>query len=67
MIPDSNPSTNPPEKCKLTQEETNLLMSKLDLSGIKDWKPEEQKEVKDSYFRVWVLVCSQRYRFGKNR
>ena len=23
--PDSNPSTNPPEKHKLTQEETNLL------------------------------------------
>ena len=40
-IPDLNSSTIPPEKCKLTPEEADLLMSKLDLSGIKDWKPEE--------------------------
>ena len=46
-ILDLNSSTIPPEKCKLTPEEADLLMSKLDLSGIKDWKPEEQKEAKD--------------------
>ena len=46
MILDSNPSTNPPEKCKLTQEEIDLLISKLDLSGIKDWKPEEQMKLR---------------------
>ena len=45
-VPDLNSSTNPPEKHKSTQEETDLLMSKLDLSGIKDWKLEEQEEVK---------------------
>ena len=46
-VPHSNPSTNPPEKCRLTPEEADLLMSKLDLSGIKDWKLEEQEEVKN--------------------
>ena len=35
-ILDLNSSTIPPEKCKLTPEEAYLLMSKLDLSGIKD-------------------------------
>ena len=35
-IPDSNSSTIPPEKCKLTQDEIDLLMGKLDLTGIKD-------------------------------
>ena len=44
-VPDSNSSTNPPGKHKLTPEEADLLMSKLDLSGIKDWKLEEQEEV----------------------
>ena len=34
-VPDSSSSTNPPEKCKLTPEEADLLMSKLDLSGIR--------------------------------
>ena len=46
-IPDSNSSAIPPEKCKLTQDEIDLLISKLDLTGIKDWSLEEQKEVKD--------------------
>ena len=32
---------------KTNQEEADLLMSKLDLLGIKDWKSEEQKEAKD--------------------
>ena len=39
----SNSTATLLEKCKLTQEETDLLMSKIDFSGIKDWKPEEQK------------------------
>ena len=39
----SNSTDTLPEKCKLTQEETDLLMSKIDLSGTKDWKPEEQE------------------------
>ena len=34
--PDLNPSTNLPEKRKLTKEEADLLMNKLDLSGILD-------------------------------
>ena len=42
-IPDSIPSATPPEKHKLTQDETDLLISKLDLTGIKDWSPKEQK------------------------
>ena len=50
MIPESNPSTNPPEKHRLTQEETDLLMSKIDFSGIKDWKPEEQEEARNTLF-----------------
>ena len=34
-------------------------MSKLDLSGIKDWKPEEQKEAKDLILeyllsKIWI-------------
>ena len=40
-------NTKPLEKCILTQDEVELLMSKLDVEGIKSWSPEEQKEVKD--------------------
>ena len=47
MILDLSSTAIPPEKQKPTQEEADLLMSKLDLSGIKDWKSEEQKEAKD--------------------
>ena len=46
-VPDLNPSAIPPEKHKLTQEKTDLLMSKIDFSGIKDWKPEEQEEARN--------------------
>ena len=42
-----NSTVTLPEKCKSTQEETDLLMSKIDFSGIKDWELEEQKEAKD--------------------
>ena len=40
LIPSSEPA-------KLTQEELDLLMSKLDLTGIIDWSEDGQKEVKD--------------------
>ena len=43
----SNSTATLPEKCKLTQEEIDLLMSEIDFSGIKDWEPEEQKEAKN--------------------
>ena len=42
--PESIPSSEP---TKLTQEEVDLLMRKLDLTGITDWSEDEQKEVKD--------------------
>ena len=38
--------SKPAEKCILTQDEVDLLMSKLDLEGIQSWSREEQKEVK---------------------
>ena len=43
----SNSTVTLSEKHKLTPEEADLLISKLNLSGIKDWEPEEQKEAKD--------------------
>ena len=46
-IPDLNSSAIPPEKYKLTQDEIDLLVDKLHLTGMKDWSLEEQKEVKD--------------------
>ena len=46
-VPDLNPTAISPEKHKLTSEEVDLLMSKIDFSGIRDWKSEEQKEVID--------------------
>ena len=33
--------SKPPQKCILTQDEVDLLMSKVDLEGIKSWSPEE--------------------------
>ena len=48
-IPDSNPSNIPPEKHKLTPEEADLLMSNVDLLGIRDWKTEEQEGLKTSF------------------
>ena len=53
--PESIPSSEP---AKLTQEEIDLLMSKLDLTGITDWSEDEQKEVKDliiEYGSVFAL------------
>ena len=41
-----HPSAIPSEKRKLTQEEIQLLMGKIDFSGIKNWSPEQQ-EVRD--------------------
>ena len=37
-----NPPANSLDKRKLTQEEIQLLMGKINLSGIKNWTPEEQ-------------------------
>ena len=42
-----NSSTSIREKCKLTQEEIDLSMSKIDMSAINNWSPKEQKAVKD--------------------
>ena len=60
-----NPSTNPPEKQKLTQEEADLLISKLDLLGIKDWKSEEQKEAKDLILEYGSLFALKDIDLGK--
>ena len=60
-----NSSTIPPEKCKLTSEEADLLMSKLDLSGIKDWKPEEQKEAKDLILEYGSLFALKDMDLGR--
>ena len=65
MILGSNPSTNLPEKQKLTQEEAELLMNKLDLSGIKDWKSEEQKEAKGLILEYGSLFALKDIDLGK--
>ena len=65
MILDLNSSAIPPEKRKLTQEEADLLMSKLDLSGIKDWKPEEQKETKDLILEYGSLFALKDMDLGR--
>ena len=64
-VPDLNSSTNPPEKCKLTPEEVDLLMSKLDLSGIKDWKLEEQEEVKNLILEYGSLFALKDMDLGR--
>ena len=65
MILDLNSSAISPEKCKLTQEEIDLLMSKLDLSGIKDWKPEEQKEAKELILEYGSLFALKDMDLGR--
>ena len=64
-VPDSNSSTNPPEKCKLTSEEADLLISKLDLSGIKDWKLEEQEEVRNLILEYGSLFALKDMDLGR--
>ena len=64
-IPDSNPSAIPPEKHKLTQEETDLLMSKIDFSGIKDWKPEEQEEARNLILEYGSLFALKDMDLGR--
>ena len=61
----SNLTTTLPEKCKLTPEEADLLMSKLDLPGIKDWKPEEQKEAKDLILEYGSLFALKDMDLGR--
>ena len=65
-ILDSIPSAITSEKRKLTQDETDLLMGKLDLTGIKDWSPEEQKEVKDLIIEYGSLFGFKRHGSRKN-
>ena len=54
-----------PEKCILTQDEIDLLMSKLDLEGIKSWSPEEQKEVQDLIIEYGSLFALKDMDLGK--
>ena len=61
----SNLTATLPEKCKLTPEEADLLLSKLDLSGIKDWKPEEQKEAKDLILEYGSLFALKDMDLGR--
>ena len=60
-----NSTVTLPEKHKLTQEETDLLMSKIDFSGIKDWKLEEQKEAKDLILAYRSLFALKDMDLGK--
>ena len=52
--------SNSSEKCKLTTEEIELLMSKVDLSGIKTWSPRRTISERP-YYRVWVSFCIKRH------
>ena len=61
----SNSTATLPEKCKLTQEETDLLMSKIDFSGIKDWEPEEQKEAKNLILEYGSLFAHKDMDLGR--
>ena len=60
-----NSTATLPEKCKLTQEETDLLMTKIDFSGIKDWKPEEQKEAKNLILEYGSLFALKDMDLGR--
>ena len=64
-VPDLNPTTISPEKHKLTSEEVDVLMSKIDFSGIKDWKPEEQKEAIDLIIEYGSLFALKDMDLGK--
>ena len=64
-ILDSNSSAISPKKCKLTPEEIDVLVSKLDLSGIKDWKPEEQKEAKELILEYGSLFALKDMDLGR--
>ena len=60
-----NSTATLPEKCKLTQEETDLLMSKIDLSGTKDWKPEEQEEARNLILEYGSLFALKDMDLGR--
>ena len=62
---DLNSSNNIPEKHKLTQEEIDLLMGKLDLSGIKDWRLEEQQNVRDLILEYGPLFALKDMDLGR--
>ena len=57
--------SKPSEKCILTQDEVDYLMSKLDLEGIKSWSPEEQKEMKDLIIEYGSLFALKDLDLGK--
>ena len=57
--------SNPPDKCIFTQDQVDLLISKLDLEGIKSWSPEEQKEVKDLIIDYGSLFALKYLDLGK--
>ena len=57
--------SKPPEKCILTQDEVDLLMSKLDLEGIKSWSPEEQNEMKNLIIDYGLLFALKDLDLGK--
>ena len=54
-----------PEKRKLTQNEVDLLMSKLDLTVIKDWSLDEQREVNDLIIEYGSLFALKDLGLGK--
>ena len=54
-----------PEKHKLTQEETDLLISKIDFSEIKDWKLEEQEEAKNLILEYGSLFALKDMDLGR--
>ena len=58
---ESIPSNEP---TKLTQE-VDLLMSKLDLTGITDWSEDEQKEVKDLIIEYGSIFALKDLDLGK--
>ena len=60
-----NSTATLPDKCKLTQEETDLLMNKIDFSGIKDWEPEEQKEAKNLILEYGSLLALKDMDLGR--
>ena len=49
----------------LLQDEVDLLMSKLDLTGIKDWSPDEQREIKDLIIEYGSLSALKDLDLGK--
>ena len=62
--PDVNSETT--SKVKLTKEKLKKLFGKIDLSGIRDWSEEDQKEVKKINQELWFSICLKWLRFRQN-